>query len=394
MVKHCNQGSQCLINKKTDTLSPSDQNDVIYCHVPSCNLFFHAKCIGWTHEDKVRLHMNFVCNKCKNYLDTLRSLIAEEVHNCMKQYTHIHIGTSKENDNSIAVCDISTQTDKEETSVSTLNETNQNTENIDKASNETMVNNLKLDQKDSISNENYVNTLHVQGDTPKPINDKLSNSIDNIIQTALSAESESSKITKNNENNNQSIVLPQFSTNETVNCVNYLCGIETSLKLCDVKLILDDYKIYSDELALTEVQGNFRSRRFIKIETKSKIAMFKFKNSLDCSQLKNTWFLRSDPPKQHQNSRSDAKIVKIEYRNFARDKVLFRNNNVQNFDRDNKQKSIEFSLRENKTTTFHQPSKKSQTLFSDALKINLHDHKHNQKNTAFLGQTTQQKWKK
>jgi len=135
----------------------------------------------------------------------------------------------------------------------------------------------------------------------------------------------------------------------------YLCGIECELSKEDILFILEDYSISTLNINVSEIEGHFRRKKYIKLTFESAVKYFKFKNSLETSQLKNTWFLRKDPPKVRlfhdiKPFEQKAKTVTVDYKNLARDKILLQNNHkcpsVQNNSSNNStvQNSIEVEL--------------------------------------------------
>jgi len=77
----------------------------------------------------------------------------------------------------------------------------------------------------------------------------------------------------------------------------FLCSVEKSLTLNDIRLILEDAEIDVNHISFCENIGNFKSKKFITVEAEQNVQLFKFKLAFNKSGLNGTWFLRASPPR-------------------------------------------------------------------------------------------------
>ena len=80
----------------------------------------------------------------------------------------------------------------------------------------------------------------------------------------------------------------------------FLCSIEKALTIDDVKFILTDSDICTEELTFIMPESSFKSKKFLIVESSNKVKLLKFTVAFSKSHLNGTWFIRSTPPKGGQ----------------------------------------------------------------------------------------------
>ena len=92
-------------------------------------------------------------------------------------------------------------------------------------------------------------------------------------------------------------------SNASANCSQkrtkyFLCSIETTLSIEDIEFILQDSKVDTTDIKLSEPLGNFTRKRYIEVSSENRTKLFKFKLAFTNSPLNGTWFINNVPPKQ------------------------------------------------------------------------------------------------
>jgi len=213
----------------------------------NCQRSFHTYCAGW--QDKTEGQINeevqlFVCDSCNNFLDAITERLGQKVSALLNSFrSEIH----------------------------------------------------ELLEK-SLSSNNIKHTSNIiqpSAENDKSINAPLSNYSSNKNDT-------SDNICNSDTNNNKSEQTPihEDRTKAAVkkHCY-YLCSVETVLSVEDVKLILNDTGVNTEELEFNTPAGNFKSRKYLMITSSNTIKLFSFKLNFNKSSLNGTWFLRDTPPK-------------------------------------------------------------------------------------------------
>jgi len=370
----CAENENCYFRKKVKQ-SEADLKDFISCHVPGCNRQFHVKCVGFNKTTKEKYKYSFVCTRCNNFLHTLRSIISEEISN---QF------------NRMANCDSTRPACSEQCDTKS--------DMILKNHDDTKNGNSEAGTKDSTADTgksdaatgNSMNSVSDNGETLNNDND-TGRSVDDVCDSAEAENSDHVTVnsvdganeifggvmdvagdcggsTQDKEEKVSHLVLSTIKANNDLNITNsvkpfYLCHIEKELTLEDVKLILEDNKIKFDKLNMSEIEGDFTSRKYIKIIGSVK-DNFKFKLDLENSPLKSAWYHKMNPPASRKNTThsspkpSNSTVIrsvanenssgdkikrqlnyqphKIETQNLNRDKILMLHNHHMNTSKNNK----------------------------------------------------------
>jgi len=289
----CALSEQCLVIKEGKKQKRFTR--AITCQ--RCERQFHSYCCNWHDKNEADFNKDkfmFACKRCENFISAVADLIYGRV-NALFVDLHKEIADLKET-NLILSAKVAS------TAPANIVE---NESIISIKNNETspMINNASLNMK---TNEQIINK-------------------ELTLPTTISNQNKNENANNINDDNSQD------DDAENIEHLIYVCGIESSLTLEDIRFILPDYGVNIEGINLVEVDGNFRSKRYVKACSNNKIALFKFKNSINNSQLKNTWFVRDTPPRQAKHIIDETiqnKVVNlnVEYKNLSRDKILLKHN--------------------------------------------------------------------
>jgi len=376
----CAENENCYFRKKGKQ-SEADLKDFISCHIPGCNRQFHVKCIGFNKTTKEKYKYSFVCTRCNNFLQTLRSIISEEIScqlNKMAKYdssmatcseTHAFIPNTHNDtvaENSVDSAGDSTGT--EDRNVGTGN-------SVDDVDGSARTGNSVdgVDDGEGTVNSDSANKSTVDGVIGSAKAENNVDGVSNNCGSVMGVTGGHGGLKESKESETVShLVLSTIKADNVCNNANsvkpfYLCHIEKELTLDDIKLILEDNNIKFDTLDMFEIEGDFTARKYIKIVGSVK-NNFKFKIDLENSPLKSTWYHKMNPPvarkkttniiptpsnsivikstkkEQNKGDKTRQQInnqpAQIEVQNLNRDKILMlQNHNINTF-KNNKINSI------------------------------------------------------
>jgi len=114
----------------------------------------------------------------------------------------------------------------------------------------------------------------------------------------------------NEETSQKKTILPKINDTENEKNVDkelFVCSIEADLTLEDIVFILQDANISTEGITLEQPNKNFKNKKYIVVKSLSKVKLFNFKMSLLNSSLKETWFIRTSPPKFDKQNRHTYK---------------------------------------------------------------------------------------
>jgi len=287
----------------------------------------------------------FTCNRCFNVVDTITNQLEERIsklfdsklllHSSIKPLTRIASTQTDIDTDTHTDTKTHTNTSQITDNVINLNITNEilpeklsNVKNIDTGNNtQTDIDtDIHADTKTHTNTSQITDTVINSKVTNEILPEKLSNvkTIDtgnNItINTLNSVKDIEGNLGENSE-------LPPNQEKPVDKCKIYMCGIETSLSIKDIKIILEDYSIHINKISFSEQEGIFKKKKYILISSNENVDFFKFKTSLLNSPLKNTWFLRDMPPKRiiPADKNSIPNKISINYKDLQRDKILLQN---------------------------------------------------------------------
>jgi len=345
-MSRCDEKENCLYSK----LSESDKKNIIECHIPGCAKSFHSKCIGLeakNSDERKRLKYSFVCIRCENFLLTIRSIISEEINVQLKNSTNTlsmatqTIGTSPRDTycqcgriqepgltTSINTTDESGGHARESGLTTSGQQTTESSGQIQASSLTTSAN--------EITAEGSVTRGVSELDGP---NDKgnhfLSNSNNSDYRDSIIANVSPPKqnvFISNTKKETYADKLkaktPQNKTLDDEKTDFYLCSIDYDLKISEVKSILECNKISTENIGFSDVNSNFRKKKYIKL-CSSKTTKFNFKMQLENSNISGTWFYRTTPPRKREQPGSVTELNKnkfslhptIENENLHRDRI-------------------------------------------------------------------------
>jgi len=251
--ENCALLDKCLVVKETKKNKRLTR--LVNCN--NCDKAFHVYCCGWkelSENEVTEVESTFVCNKCNGFISAVADKIYEKMNyvlNAMKE---------------------------EITQLRHSNVELKATVEKYKCSEVPVVADLK-----TLSTENLILTQS---------NDNGNNAEISKKQTATPTTT-TTKTTTTTQKHDTKIL--------------YLCSIESQLSINDIQLILSDANIEVDDVAFNQPDKDFRTKKYVEINSLNAVKLFKFKFSFEKSNLNGTWFLRTSPPKSNgKNSYKNA----------------------------------------------------------------------------------------
>lgn len=280
----CDQQTKCLLHTKSIKLSLAEKEDIIQCHVVGCNSRFHYRCVSdaTSEPDRLEFLNCFACHRCKNYLDTITNIVADQID---RSLTKIEVNISSiisplldafHNNIKPTLVNVGSQTDYV----------------IGHDTNEFIID---LDSNHNTDLHRDTNTYL----TPElePNKDVI---FDNLTAPCTNFSHETQgfdKLDKCPLSFNTIRTLPSKSSKEA-----FLCSIDKDFSLDDITTVLSLENVSCKNTILLNVDGNFKSKKYISLKWKNSVDFYVFEKDFNKSALKGKWFLTYKPPKHHDRS--------------------------------------------------------------------------------------------